>query len=226
MDILKAVRDTQVGLLPPKLAQILLNLGVYLAGGEKKGMIISDPFCGTGVIPMEVLLRGFSILASDVSEKAVKGCTANIEWTRKTYKILKKDADSDVWKQDATKPFTLKTLPHAIVSEGTLGPALKMRPTVKDAESMCRDAEDLTARFLKNCSETMKGVPIVMTLPVWYAQKRMIWLQKIWDKAAELGYSAVLPPHVDPTNPGRFSLLYRRADQMVGREIILLKPKK
>lgn len=232
-DMEKPVRDTTVGLLPPKLAQILLNFGSYLAKGEKSPnskvqipkspLTVFDPFCGTGVIPIEAMLRGDHVLASDLSEKAVKGTEKNVEWTRKTYAILKKNVDVTVWKQNAVKPFELKERPDVIVTEGTLGPALKSRPTVKEAETMCRDAEELTVAFLKNCKETLPGVPVVLTLPVWYAQKRMIWLTKIWDKLPELGFSPVLPPHVEPTNPGRFSLLYRRADQFVGREVVMLK---
>lgn len=228
-DIDKPVRDTTVGLLPPKLAQLLLNFGEYLIGPKPKAQsskLVFDPFCGTGVIPLEAMLRGHHVLASDMSEKAVTGCTKNVEWARKTFKILKKDVEVTIWKQDATKPFTLKDLPDVIVTEGSLGPALKMRATVKDAESYAKNADILAQKFLKNCSETLKGVPIVMILPIWYAQKRLIPIEKIWQTIAELGYKSVLPPHTSPSMDGRFSLLYRRADQFVGREIILLQPKK
>lgn len=229
-DIEKPVRDTTVGLLPPKLAQLLLNFGEYLLQKpsslkpQTSKLTILDPFCGTGVIPIEAMLRGQHVLASDLSEKAVTGCTKNVDWVRKTFKILKKDVDAVIWKQDATKPFTLKEMPNVIVTEGSLGPALKSRATVKDAEGYAKNADILAQKFLKNCSETLKGVPIVMTLPIWYAQKRLIPLEKIWQTVAELGYKPVLPPHTTPSMEGRFSLVYRRADQFVGREIILLKP--
>lgn len=229
-DIEKPVRDTTVGLLPPKLAQLLLNFGEYLLQKpsnlkpQTSKLTILDPFCGTGVIPIEAMLRAHHVLASDLSEKAVTGCTKNVDWVRKTFKILKKDVDAEIWKQDATKPFALKDLPDVIVTEGSLGPALKNRATVKDAESYAKNADILAMKFLKNCSETLKGVPIVMTLPIWYAQKRLIPLEKIWQTIAELGYSPVIPPHVSPTVEGRFSLVYRRPDQFVGREIILLRP--
>jgi tRNA G10 N-methylase Trm11 len=186
-------------------------------------MTVFDPFCGTGVIPLEALVLGMHVLASDLSQKAVNGCTKNIEWARKTYKIAKKDTDATVWKQDALKPFTLKEKPSVIVTEGTLGPALKSRPTVKDAEKMMREAEQLTVGFLKNCKATLPGVSIVMTLPVWYAQKKMVFLEKAFENAHELGYRPVLPPHTTPALDGRFSLIYRRPDQMVGREIVLLQ---
>ncbi len=223
-DIEKPVRDTKVGLLPPKLAQILLNFGQSLIGPNRVTTIL-DPFCGTGVIPMEAMIMGWDVLASDNAQKAVSGCEKNIEWLRKTFKIPKKDIDSTIWKQDATKPFELKKKPDVIVTEGTLGPALTSRPTVKDAEAYCKKSEELTAAFLKNCAESLPGVPVVMTLPVWYAQKKMIHLEKIWRVAEELGFRPWLPPYTEPSLPGRFSMIYRRNDQFVGREIVLLKPR-
>ncbi len=234
-DIGKPVRDTTVGLLPPKLAQILLNFGEYLAASTTAGqktrsgstLTIFDPFCGTGVIPVECLLRGNTVLASDVSLKAVNGCEKNLEWTRKTYKIAKKDLASTVWKQDATKPFDLaKNIPDIIVTEGSLGPSLSDRPTVKEIEKLMRNADDLTESFLKNCKACLPDTPIVMTLPVWYAMKKMMPLAKIAATIDKIGYRSVMPPHVDGWLPDRLSLLYRRSDQFVGREIVLLMPKK
>lgn len=223
-DIEKPVRDTKVGLLPPKLAQILLNFGMSLVG-PKKQMTVLDPFCGTGVIPMEAMIIGWNVLASDNAQKAVTGCEKNIEWLRKIFKVAKKDVSADVWKQDATKPFPLKEKPDVIVTEGTLGPALMSRPTVKDAEGYCKQAEEITAAFLKNCAASLPGVPVVMTLPVWYAQKKMVHLTKVWKVAEDAGFRPWLPPHAMPSLEGRFSIMYRRNDQFVGREIILLKPK-
>lgn len=223
-DIEKPVRDTTVGLLPPKLAQMLLNFGVFLSG--KKNPLVFDPFCGTGVIPMEALLRGCPVLASDVALKAVNGTEKNIDWVRKAFKINKKDLASEAWKQDATKAFELKTKPDVIVTEGTLGPALKSRPTVKDAETYCKQAEELTASFLKNVSTTLPGTPVVMTLPVWYAQKKMVHLEKLWDRLPALKFRPMLPPHASPAVAGHFSLMYRRSDQFVGREVVLLAPVK
>jgi hypothetical protein len=165
------------------------------------------------------------VLASDLSQKAVSGCEKNLEWVRKTYKITKKDVPSTVWKQDAMKPFTLKELPNVVVTEGTLGPNIRRRPTVKEAEKFARDIDSIVVGFLKNCGTSLKKTPIVITLPVWYAQKKLVWLTKVWNAAREAGYKPVLPAYAIPVSPDRFSLLYRRPDQFVGREIVLLMPK-
>lgn len=237
-DVEKPVRDTTVGLLPPKLAQIMLNFGAWLSadtqpkeestGKKKKAPVytIFDPFCGTGVIPMEALLRGWPVLASDVSLKAVNGCTKNLEWIRKEEKILKKDVPDKVWKQDATKPFDLKEKPDVIVTETTLGENLISRPSEKEAQKHKKANEKLQDAFLENAAKTLPGVPIVCTWPMWQSKTVSVWLDSVWAAADKHGYRAILPPGVEESEPGRLSLLYRRKDQFVGREIVFLKPKK
>lgn len=235
-DMQKPVRDTTTGLLPPKLAQILLNFGDWVARqGEqkqketvkkKRKLTVLDPFCGTGVIPMEALLRGWTVYASDKSQKAVNGCTKNIDWLRKEEKILKKDVPSTVWKQDALKPFDFKETPDVIVTETSLGPPLTKRPPAKDAKKFKTENEKLQADFLKNASETLPGVPLVCIWPIWRQKTEAIRLEKIWKVIEELGYEAVLPHGITPENTERPTLVYRRPDQLVWREIVLLKPTK
>lgn len=235
-DMKKPVRDTTVGLLPPKLAQIMLNLGGWLAASGKKvetgkkmkapKLTVLDPFCGTGVIPMEALLRGWNVLASDNSAKAVNGTQKNLEWLRKELGILKKDVTDTVWKQDATKPFALKTMPDMIVTETSLGPNLEKRSSQRDAQKLKSDSEKLEAEFLRNVSKTLPGVPVVLSLPFWRIKGARIQLEKIWDVITECGYTPTLPACIEPSAPGRLSLLYERRDQFVGREIVMLMAKR
>lgn len=228
-DMKKPVRDTTVGLLPPKLAQILLNFGQWMVDEAKRdSMIVFDPFCGTGVIPIECLLRGENILASDVSLKAVNGCTKNLEWTRKEYAIPKKNVTSKVFKHDAVKDFefSAKEMPTVIVTEGTLGRPLTDRPNQKEMATLKSEAEKLTAAFLANVKKTLPGVPVVMTWPVWYGKNAQLQLDKIREQLPKLGFTIVVPPGTRSSDTPGGTLLYRRADQFVGREIVLLRQSK
>lgn len=225
-DMEKPVRDTRVGLLPPKLAQILLNFGEWAVQSEKpkKKLTILDPFCGTGVVPMEALLRGWQVLASDLSLKAVNGSQKNLDWVRKEYGVLKKDVSSTVWKQDASNPFSLKENPDMIVTETTLGPALSKRPTVKDVTKMRNEADKIEVAFLRNVATSLPGVPVVATFPVWYVGTGPVFLEKVWTELAEIGFEAVLPVGVESETPEHPSLIYRRPDQFVGRQVVILRP--
>lgn len=230
-DMKKPVRDTGVGLLPPKLAQIMINFGTWLIKKSPSPspspvpIIVYDPFCGTGVIPIECMLRGFVALASDKSEKAVGGCARNLEWARKQFGIRKSSVPSRVWKHDATKPFEMKDEVDAIVTETSLGPSLQKRPTAREAQRLRAENEKLQQAFLRSAAASFPETPIVCSWPVWYASKTPIRLERVWQIADDCGYQAVLPPTIEIIG-GRVSLLYRRPGQFVGREIVLLRPKR
>lgn len=234
-DMEKPVRDTGVGLLPPKLAQIMINFGIWLVKAAKKqnesenrrigAFTIFDPFCGTGVIPIECMLRGFVALASDRSEKAVSGCARNLEWVRKQFGVRKSSVPSRVWKHDATKSFEMKDEVDAIVTETSLGPSLQKRPTAREAQKLRAENEKLQQAFMRSAAASFPETPIVCSWPVWYASKTPIRLERAWQAADDFGYQAVLPPTIEIVK-GRVSLLYRRPGQFVGREIVLLRPKR
>lgn len=102
-DFERPMRDAFVGMLPPKLAQIMLNLAV----GEKflelssqnleedgpkiqdlrSKISVLDPFCGTGVVLQEAMLMGFETYGTDISEKMVDYSTKNLEWLEQQYVI-------------------------------------------------------------------------------------------------------------------------------------------
>lgn len=89
-------RDAFVGMLPPKLAQIMLNLAIgnqfldlssqNLEEADSKIQDLSskiyalDPFCGTGVVLQEALLMGYAAYGTDLSEKMVDYTRENLQW--------------------------------------------------------------------------------------------------------------------------------------------------
>ncbi len=75
-------RDAFVGMLPPKLAQIMINLAVGKMANvdeETKPTTILDPFCGTGVVLQEAMIMGYSVIGSDLSEKMVDYTQENLD---------------------------------------------------------------------------------------------------------------------------------------------------
>ncbi|MBQ8156743.1 hypothetical protein IJ101_03095 [Candidatus Saccharibacteria bacterium] len=75
-DQARPARDARVGMLPPKLAQILINLCGLLPEGAR----ILDPFCGTGVVLQEALLMGYRAYGTDLSERMVEYSEKNLKW--------------------------------------------------------------------------------------------------------------------------------------------------
>ena len=70
-------RNAKSGMLPPKLARILLNL----SGCDPERSSVLDPFCGSGTVLMEASLLGFKqIYGSDLSERAIDDTESNLNW--------------------------------------------------------------------------------------------------------------------------------------------------
>ena len=225
-DMGKPFRDTRTGLLPPKLAQVLLNFGLLAKRESWEKMTIWDPFCGSGVIAMEALLRRSQVLASDKSERAVKGCSENLRWLREKEKTPKAVTHT-VWKLNALKVSELPKTPHLIVTETSLGPPLKQAPTKKDVSSLIREAEELEIAFFTNLSQVLPEVPVVCTFPVYLTRDgERHFLPKTLEKIQKLGYRLTFPGNKLIRFTDRSTLLYLRPDQFVGREIVCLLPPK
>ncbi|MDG1950667.1 MAG: hypothetical protein P8J32_07690 [bacterium] len=70
-------RDAKSGMLPPKLARMMINVG----GVDPEGATIMDPFCGSGTVLNEAYLMGFkTLVGNDLSEKAVSDTGTNLTW--------------------------------------------------------------------------------------------------------------------------------------------------
>lgn len=69
-------RSMTVGMMPPKIAQIMINLGTK----GNKSMIIWDPFCGLGTTLIEALHSGYrSLRGSDIEPAMQKITQKNME---------------------------------------------------------------------------------------------------------------------------------------------------
>ncbi|MFB6182006.1 MAG: RsmD family RNA methyltransferase, partial [Candidatus Magasanikbacteria bacterium] len=68
--------DPKSGMLPPKLARIMLNLAKVQPGEN-----LLDPFCGSGTILMEAVSIGLDeVTGNDKEQKAVNSSRENLEW--------------------------------------------------------------------------------------------------------------------------------------------------
>jgi len=132
-DVGKPVRDMQVGMLPAKLARMLVNLARDADGALP--VAVWDCCCGTGTVLLEAQALGVTaIFASDISDKMVTATTENLAYF---------NADgAQVWLHDVTASLDCE-LPAktVIVSEGYLG-QICQRP-LSAAELAARRAEVL-----------------------------------------------------------------------------------
>lgn len=117
-------RDAKTGMLPPKLARMMVNLAV----GSNTNVRILDPFCGGGTALMEaaLMLPDATLVGSDIDAKQVEGSKRNFEWLAEQHLLSKARIDdirllvSPAQKigKHTHEPF------DAIVTEGYLGEPL------------------------------------------------------------------------------------------------------
>lgn len=124
-DFGRPVRDMKSGVMPPKLARMMINI----AGIPSKKTLL-DPFCGSGTVLQEALHLGYqNIIGTDKSGKAIKDSRENIAWYQEKINPESKSALVRIQHGDVTKlshNISHNTI-DAIVTEPYLGPTLKKR---------------------------------------------------------------------------------------------------
>ena len=65
-------------------------------------------------------------------------------------------------------------------------------------------------------------MPVALTLPVWMVSTGPLLPERLWKELPALGFEPRLPAGLKGDFPDRASLLYRRGDAVVGREVVFL----
>lgn len=228
-DFDRPARDMRRGMTPPKLAQVMLNLAGVSTGNTAERWIV-DPFCGVGTFVQEAVLQGFSVLGSDVDEKAIKDSQTNLNWLSELYKI----SQERFVVQQSSAESALSSLPHpveAIVTEGTLGPVFSKIPTKMQADEVFKTLSELYSKCFSEWTKTLKkGTKIVMCLPAYKLGDQEWRTAPNLDFALNLGYSVDSPFSLDLVEKWPFlritkrnTTIYDRKDQIVAREIIVFQ---
>jgi tRNA G10 N-methylase Trm11 len=181
----RPVRDMQSGVMPPKLARMMLNLSQ-----AKKDAEILDPFCGSGTMLQEAVYLGYkNITGSDASEKAIADTQKNIDWLANRETL--EDVSITLAKADVTKLAEKfgNGVFNAIITEPYLGPNFKMMPLAQDVKKIQEQLMVLYVNAWKQFSSVLKssGV-VVMILPVHNVRNQYIPLP-ILDEITKLGFT-------------------------------------
>ena len=201
-------RDAFVGMLPPKLALLMVNL----ANPAPHSRIL-DPFCGTGVVLQEALLLGHDVYGTDLSEKMVDYSQGNLEWLRDKYRTA---SAFEVHHGDAIETRWQGKI-DAVVSELYLGQPFSAPPAPDKLEKVVRICNIITRQFLENLAEQLApGTPLCLALPSWRDTEGHFTHLPVINDLSSLDYSI---------NPSFENLYYYREDQVVARELLVLTKK-
>ncbi|MBX4190869.1 methyltransferase domain-containing protein [Candidatus Saccharibacteria bacterium] len=224
-DQARPARDPRVGMLPPKLAQTIINLaagrpetriGKRWDSGDGLGrFLVLDPFCGTGVILQEALLMGYSVYGTDIDPRMVDYTKKNLQWLVKNkpeiegkVTIEQADATSYQWPGFST-----------IASEVFLGRSLAKFPDEMTLKQVISDANTIIKKFLKNLAPQLKTDQVLcLAIPAWRRPGGQMVNLPVIDHLTEMGYN-----YWDLKHVSREDLVYYREDQVVTRRLLRLK---
>ena len=207
-------RDTRNGMLPPKLAQTMINLARGACQLTRPTNLL-DPFCGTGVILQEAGLMGLTTYGSDNNPRMIDYTQTNLDWLARRYRLASRprltiaDATDFSWQQ-----WLAPNRLDLIASETYLGRPYTSPPHLSELKSNLHDCNVIIGKFITNLSPQLpSGAGICLGVPAWY----------IRDHIHHLPCLAELPRHKLHSVTTGANLIYHRPDQVVGRELLVLQ---
>jgi len=208
-------RDARVGMLPPKLAQTIVNLATGPLPAAENGVVL-DPFCGTGVILQEALLMGYGAYGTDLEPRMIDYSRENLEWLavhgRETTPMLETgDATTHQW----INPFSV------IASETYLGRPLSSWPGADKLHEITGTCNVIIEKFLKNlAAQTQPGLRLCLAIPAWRGPNGQLHHLPLLDHLGQIGYNRQRFEHVRDAE-----LVYFRPEQLVARELLVITRK-
>jgi tRNA G10 N-methylase Trm11 len=226
-DYQRPSRDEKVGMVPPKVAQTMINLSSPLKPLE----YILDPFCGSGTVLQEAILMGYRAIGSDIEQKMIENSEKNLEWFRNRYHVS--PGRYKLFKAHAAEISV--QLPNykisAVVTEGTLGPIYGKLPKKPEMLANFKSLGKLYEQVFKEFQKFLTpGSKVVMCLPAYKVSASDYEFMPNLDFITENGYTVLDPLPEFLTAKYRFlkvtprkSIVYDRKDQVVAREIFIFK---
>lgn len=206
-------RDAYVGMLPPKLAQTIINLATATLPTVDSAIL--DPFCGTGVLLQEALLMGYNVQGTDLEPRMVEYSTENIKWLKDKWA----DATGNVHIESGdARSYTWQQPINSVAAETYLGKPLKSIPPSDVMRAMVDEVNLLHKKFLQNLHGQLKpGTRLCLAIPAWNMGNNHFKHLSVLDQLTDLGYNRIALEHA-----GFNDLLYYRPDQLVARELVIL----
>lgn len=210
-------RDMNVGMLPPKLAQIMINLS--------KWKVIYDPFVWLWTVLIEsVYMWNKKIFGSDLNERMIKTANWNLEKLQQNF-----DFKKHIVLQNAKYIHEIDFLNEvdSVISEWYLWEIMtKNNISQERIEQQRKKLSDLYEWFFSWLKKLNFKWSIVISFPFWEIKWKYFYFEEIYDIIGKYcRVESLLPDNLEFSETKSGSLLYKRDSQLVGREIFCLQLK-
>ncbi|MFA6429422.1 MAG: hypothetical protein WCV84_02890 [Patescibacteria group bacterium] len=208
-DFGRPFRDATTGMLPPKVARMMVNLAAT-------HHTILDPFCGAGTVLMEAaLLKTGKLIGSDLDTRQIEGARVNLDWLVQAGLIdeaTRTNIDLHVQAAETIDKRLASSSIDAIVTEGFLGKPLQGDETVSWLKRQQHEIEELWIATLKASAKILKpSGRVICVWPTFIARDGSVSVD-VSQELANLGYNKIGP-----------TLEYGRPEQHVKRGIVVLE---
>jgi len=225
-------RDAKVGMLPPKLAQIIINLAAGripetalksicdIPAGEPiplpiLNQTVLDPFCGSGVILQEALLMGYKTYGTDIEPRMIEYSQVNTQWLEKHFPVTPDGVGLSVG--DA-RTYTWSIPCNFVASETYLGRPFTSFPSPEVLQQTIKDCQKILHAFLRNIANQIEpGTRLCLAVPAWQIKQNQFQHLPLIDQLTDLGYTRWSFEHTKDDQ-----LIYHRSEQIVARELIVI----
>lgn len=207
--------DAFVGMLPPKLARMMVNMLGLDTHKSETSLRILDPFCGTGTLLQEAGLLGYAVYGTDLAEKMIRYSRDNLNWLAASHRV---QFDWYLHEGDATETRWQQPI-DAVACETYLGQPFSAPPSPAKLAEVRGNCDRIIGSFLENITaQITTGTPLCIAVPTWRDARGQFTHLPLVDQIEKYGMKRIQLRHVDTRR-----LIYYREDQLVGREILLLQ---
>lgn len=226
-DVGRPYLDKRSGIIPTKLARIMINLSGVVEGA------LLDPFCGSGTIIQEAVALGIKkVTGADINSKAVGDTEKNLDWffrnfphyNQSSYNIKLIQTDVSVISQKIPENSI-----DTIVTEPFLSPPIYQNPDIKFISQQQMQLTDLYLKAFREFHKLLKkGASLIMIFPTFTTQNKIFFLE-IFPKIMRLGFIQMnLFPGDVVTKyklnlTARSTILYGGKTEFINREIVAFK---
>ena len=182
--------------LSSRLARLLVNVS-----GVSKGQLLLDPFCGSGTILGEALLKGVNCVGVDRNHGSVERTKENLGWLLSqgqrggrpppSYSVVTGDATN-------LRRSLGDQIVDAIVSEPILMPRLSSPPTLEKARRLIKHASSIYSDALYEMSGVLRrgGRLVLVTPSLRTIEGKDVTLS--FEDLKEVGLRPFQPPRAPP----------------------------
>ena len=221
-------RDMQVGMLPPKLCQMMINIWKESKDCESKN--VYDPFVWLGTVLIEALNMWIpQVFWSDLSEKMVDESRKNISdfISKNLLKNISFKIETSNAKFINESEILQKEKIDLIVTEWYLWEIMTKKNISLDRINKQKESLlSIYSKFFENLAKVDFSWKIVICFPFWELNWKYIYFSEILET---LQKHCIIENIFENTEfnlaTKTWSLLYKREKQLVWREIFKLKIK-